>query len=121
MNPTGLNIGTAYTITGATVTPSGGNYGGVTNFSTAAGTAGAGDLNINIEDNTSTACTFPETVTDPGTCSNTCLLSASGISNIICNDGGTPSDPSDDFITFDLNPTGLNIGTAYTILSLIHI
>ncbi len=39
-----------------------------------------------------------------------CTITASGISNIACNNAGTPADPTDDYITFDLNPTVTNPG-----------
>ena len=116
LNPTGFNLGNAYTITGASVSPSGGSYGSSTNFSTLAGTAGAGNLNIIIEDNNGSTCTWSEIILDPGTCSNVCDIVNSGLSNVTCNDNGTPADPADDFITFDLNPTGNNLGTNYNIV-----
>ncbi|RMG85465.1 MAG: hypothetical protein D6714_05955, partial [Bacteroidetes bacterium] len=115
LDPQGTGLGSTYTVTGASLTPTNGTYGIPTTFSTNPGTAGAGDLNITIEDNLSSACTFPEIVTDPGTCSDACLLNASGLSNVQCDDNGTPSDPSDDFITFELDPQGLNLGTTYTV------
>jgi hypothetical protein len=115
LNPTGISLGTAYTVTGATLTPSTGNYGAVTSFQTNQGTAGAGDLNLTITDNSDGACTLAETVTDPGTCSPDCEITGDGITNIQCNNNGTPSDNSDDYITFDLNPTGNNLGTSYTV------
>ncbi|MDF1866401.1 MAG: hypothetical protein P1U70_16315, partial [Saprospiraceae bacterium] len=115
LNPTGLNLGVNYTVTGATLTPNGGNYGGLTSFQTTAGTAGNGNLNLTIVDGNNSGCTFPFVLADPGTCSNTCNISASGLSNIQCNNNGTPSDDTDDYITFDLNPTGTNLGTTYTV------
>ncbi|HHB78779.1 MAG TPA: T9SS type B sorting domain-containing protein, partial [Saprospiraceae bacterium] len=32
-----------------------------------------------------------------------------------CNDPGTPGDPTDDYITFELNPTGYNLAADYTV------
>ena len=37
------------------------------------------------------------------------------LSNVDCNDNGTTSDASDDFITFDLEPTGSGLGSDYTV------
>ena len=37
---------------------------------------------------------------------NNCNLTASNLSNITCFDNGTPSDASDDYIEFDLDPSG---------------
>ncbi len=115
LDPTGNNLGTSYTVTGTNLTPNGGNYGGITSFQTDPGTAGGGNLNLTIIDDSDANCTFSFSVTDPGTCSNTCGLTAAGLSNILCNDNGTPSDPSDDYITFELDPTGNNLGTSYTV------
>ncbi|MCB0389170.1 MAG: lamin tail domain-containing protein, partial [Winogradskyella sp.] len=44
-----------------------------------------------------------------------CAISNSGISNISCNDNGTTTDDTDDYITFDLNPTGSTLGTNYNV------
>ncbi|MBT8271366.1 MAG: hypothetical protein KJO25_04900, partial [Bacteroidia bacterium] len=44
-----------------------------------------------------------------------CNLTGSGLSNIICNDNGTSSDPSDDTFTFDLNPAGTDLGATYSV------
>ena len=112
LDPTGTNLGATYTVSGSA--SGSGSYGSSSNFSSATGTAGAGNLSITITDD-ALGCTLPETVTDPGSCSNSCSISASGLTNIQCNDNGTPSDPTDDFITFDLNPTGINLGTTYTV------
>lgn len=48
-------------------------------------------------------------------CSAGCNILTSGITNIACNDNGTPTDDTDDYITFDLDPTGLNLGANYTV------
>ncbi|MEZ4855208.1 MAG: lamin tail domain-containing protein [Gelidibacter sp.] len=44
-----------------------------------------------------------------------CSITNSGITNISCNDNSTPGDASDDYITFDLDPTGATLGTNYTV------
>lgn len=44
-----------------------------------------------------------------------CSLDSSGLSSITCNDNATSSDNTDDYITFDLNPTGSGIGSNYTV------
>ncbi|RMG85769.1 MAG: hypothetical protein D6714_05375, partial [Bacteroidetes bacterium] len=69
LNPTGINLGSSYTVSGANLTPGGANYGTATTFQTDPGTAGAGDLNLTITDNNDANCTLNFTVTDPGTCS----------------------------------------------------
>ncbi|RMG76862.1 MAG: gliding motility-associated C-terminal domain-containing protein, partial [Bacteroidetes bacterium] len=57
-----------YQILGTSVTPTGGNYGTSTTFSTPIGTAGAGDLNITISDNDDGNCALSEIIADPGDC-----------------------------------------------------
>ncbi len=44
-----------------------------------------------------------------------CSFTTDGLSNIQCNDNGTPNNLSDDFITFELNPNGNNQGDSYTV------
>ncbi|MEL6591413.1 MAG: cohesin domain-containing protein, partial [Bacteroidota bacterium] len=112
LDPVGFNLGSGYTVSGASGT---GTYGGVSSFATASGTAGNGDLNISITDNSNGGCTFGELLTDPGSCSNQCALTSAGLSNIQCNDNGTPSDPSDDFFTFELAPSGNALGASYAL------
>ena len=54
-------------------------------------------------------------VTAPSTCSTTCNLTSAGLTNIVCNDQGTPSISTDDTFSFDLNPTGTNLGATYSV------
>ncbi|WP_304504274.1 cytochrome c3 family protein [Aestuariivivens sp. NBU2969] len=110
LNPTGTNLGATYNITGD-VTDSG-TYGSATNFGPYP--ISGGNLSITITD-VSGNCSIGETVTAPATCSTDCNLNASGLTNILCNDNGTPTIPGDDTFTFDLNPTGTNLGTSYTV------
>ena len=44
-----------------------------------------------------------------------CSINLSGLSNISCNDGGSPEGISDDFIQFELNPSGTDLGSGYTV------
>ena len=57
--------------------------------------------------------TFSVTYTSSG--GGSCSITDLVLSNVACNDNGTTSDASDDFITFDLNPTGSTLGSSYTI------
>ncbi|MFD2564666.1 beta strand repeat-containing protein, partial [Aquimarina rubra] len=47
-------------------------------------------------------------------CTN-CNIADAGLSSIVCDDNGTNSDGSDDTFTFELNPTGTDLGTTYTV------
>ena len=118
LNPTGLNLGATYnvTVSSGTITPTSGTYGSATTFQLQAGSAGAGDVTVTIADvDDPTNCTLDVTITDPGPCSTDCSLTADGLANVICNDATTTSDATDDFITFELNPTGLNLGATYNV------
>lgn len=42
-------------------------------------------------------------------------LSQTGEATVACNDNGTSSDPTDDYITFSLNPGGVNLGSTYSV------
>ena len=44
-----------------------------------------------------------------------CDITEVSLANIICVNNDTPTDPGDDFITFELNPSGNNLGTGYTV------
>ena len=46
---------------------------------------------------------------DLGVTCSSCFVTADGLANVICNDATTTSDATDDFITFDLNPTGTRL------------
>ena len=45
----------------------------------------------------------------------TCSLTSTGLSNVQCNNNGTPAITTDDYITFSLNPSGTILGTTYTV------
>ena len=70
LNPTGIGLSNIYNLSGAITTPSSGTYGTVTNFATQTGTAGLGDINLVITDDTDTNCSINVIVEDPGTCEN---------------------------------------------------
>lgn len=44
-----------------------------------------------------------------------CSLTASGLAALTCNDAGTGSITLDDYLTFDLNPTGTTLGANYSV------
>ncbi|MEE9440222.1 MAG: hypothetical protein V3V14_14545, partial [Saprospiraceae bacterium] len=107
MTITGDNTGTAWTATDPNGTT--GNYGTVT-FGPYL--AGGIDLNFIISDDLDGACNESIIVVDPGTCSPICAINAIATTPI-CNDAGTPSDPSDDTFTFDVTVSGSNIGSGW--------
>ncbi|MEL4455100.1 cytochrome c3 family protein [Lutimonas vermicola] len=112
LNPTGTNLGATYNITGD-VTQSGISYG-VTNFGPYP--ISGGNLNITITDVDDGSCTFVEIVPAPAPCSTPpCNITDQGLTNIQCNNNGTPANPEDDTFTFDLNPIGTDLGASYTI------
>jgi len=47
-----------------------------------------------------------------------CTIDPATATNIACDDNGTPSDTSDDFITFDLTATGANSAAMYNVTGL---
>jgi len=118
LNPTGANVGTTYSVivSGGTITPTSGTYGAATTFQLQGGSAGAGNVTVTITDDTDLTCSIVANITDPNSCSNDCDLTANGLANIACNDGGTNANPNDDFITFDLNPSGVNLAGTYNVL-----
>jgi hypothetical protein len=114
LNPSGIDTGNSYVVSGGGVSPTTGNYGGPTSFATAAGTVGSGNIILNISDSTNGNCSISATIFDVGDCSSSqpCDLQDAGLINIICDDNGT-STPNDDTYTFQLNPTGTGLGDFY--------
>ncbi len=111
LNPIGI-MGTNYTVTGISLIPSGGIYGAPTSFQTANGSIGLGDITLIISDNTN--CSSSVILEDLDSCSPCQATIALDNVNVSCNDNETPVDPSDDYITFDLNLIGIT-GTNYTV------
>ncbi len=117
LNPQVTNGGTGYTVTisAGTITPMVGTYGVTTNFQMNPGSAGAGIVIVTIVDNQDATCSLSIPVTDPGSCSTECAINSMVLNAISCNENSTPSDDSDDFISFSLNPQVSNGGAGYTV------
>ncbi|MFK8162763.1 MAG: hypothetical protein AB8H12_09905, partial [Lewinella sp.] len=60
------------------------------------------------------SCNDQVTYQAPAACVGACDLMAT-IGNTNCNNNGTATDTADDYITFELNPTGSSLGTGYTV------
>jgi len=118
LDPSGTGLGSGYEVTTSIgpVTPPTGTYGVETTFQTQPGTAGNGNFQITITDLDDNTCTFSIGVIDPGVCSTpaTCDISAQINGTPLCNDNGTPTDPSDDTFTFTVSVTGNNTGSGWT-------
>ena len=72
-----------------------------------------GDFTIIFTDDDDNGCTTSLDIEAPMTCSDQCEISAD-LSNIVCDDNGTPSDPADDTFTFDVIISGSNTATSWT-------
>ncbi len=118
INPLAFNNGTNYILTAnnGNVTPSTGSYGVPSSFDLQTGSAGGGDVTITITDADDATCFINITIPDPGTCSGSCNITDAQLGPIICDDNGTPSDPTDDFLSFELNPIGDNLGATYSVI-----
>jgi len=118
LDPSGTGLGSGYEVTTSIgpVTPPTGTYGVETTFQTQPGTAGNGNFQITITDLDDNTCTFSIGVIDPGVCSTpaVCDISAQVDGTPLCNDNGTPTDPSDDTFTFTVSVTGNNTGSGWT-------
>lgn len=57
-------------------------------------------------------CNTDISVQAPMTCSDACLLDHV-ITNVICSDNGTPSNPDDDNFTFDVQVSSVNVGGSW--------
>ncbi len=114
LNPMGIGTSGEYSLTGDGIDEVG-IFGQPTIFTTPTGTAGNGDITLTITDRDSTGCTLVVVVSDPGACTSIppCNISQAGLSNIQCNDNGTPANPNDDYITFNVNPSGQGLSGTY--------
>lgn len=66
-----------------------------------------GAQNFTFTDVNDADCVIFATVQAPNSCSSDCVLTPV-VSNLMCADGGTPFDPSDDVYTFDMLVEGVN-------------
>ena len=116
---TAFGGGPTYTITVSqgTITPTSGVYGQTSTFALNPGSVGAGDVIVTLTDINSGTCQEQIVITDPLVCdlSDLCLIDGAGLTNIICNDNGTSGSKADDYTIFSLNPTGMGIGTTYSV------
>ncbi len=119
LNPSGSDLGSGYTVSvdnGGSVTPNSGNYNNSTSFRLQDGSANGTLYTITIQDNDDPSCTISTTF-QQNSCSNgtPCSLTNAGKSNETCNNNQSPADPIDDYITFDLNPSGTGLGSGYSV------
>ena len=117
LNPTASNNGATYNVTvnnGGTVTPTSGTYGNATSFQLQNGSATGATYTIILTDVDNPNCTI-ETTVSQGSCSAECLLQDGGLTGVNCSNTGADDNDGNDYIIFDLNPTGLNLGAAYNV------
>jgi hypothetical protein len=112
---TGTNAGATgwtATVAGQTVT---GTYGAPKTVS--GGLISAGVLVFAVGDITTPTCTTNVSATPPATCStpNPCSINAV-VSNITCNDNGTPTITTDDTYGFTVLVTGTNTSSGWQVL-----
>ncbi|MEM1214483.1 MAG: hypothetical protein AAGJ82_02270 [Bacteroidota bacterium] len=66
-----------------------------------------------LRDADDTGCIYLAQLLDVGPCSDGCGFSGIDLTNVQCNDAGTATDPSDDFLTFNLEVQGNNLAAEY--------
>jgi len=70
-----------------------------------------GNVTVNFTDTEQADCLGMMMATAPNTCSDPmgmCTITPEIAANIVCDDNGTPTDPSDDTFTFDITVNGSN-------------
>ena len=72
----------------------------------------AGTYIVTVTDDNGCTAMCSSTINEPGAL---CNLTGAGLANVMCNNNGTTSDVSDDYISFTLNPTGTTLGSSYTV------
>ena len=73
----------------------------------------AGTVSFEIQDNDDANCATPIVVEAPPSCSDDCEI-ISSVTNIRCDDNGTPSQAEDDVFYFDVELTGFNLSNGWT-------
>lgn len=65
-------------------------------------------LNLTFQDANDNNCTTTLNIQAPPPCSDECDIVSVQVSDVVCNNNGTPSDPADDVFTFRLSVAGFN-------------
>ncbi|MDC3209983.1 gliding motility-associated C-terminal domain-containing protein [Saprospiraceae bacterium] len=102
----GQNISASWQSTDGTLS---GNYGATQNFGPF--NIANGDLNFDLQDLTTLTCTTSISVNAPSTCSDPCVINFDLV-EVLCNDNGTITDPTDDFYDINIQASAVNSGTA---------
>lgn len=113
LNPSGFGLWGEYSLnsSGNPVSPGAALFGGPAFFSIP---AGSGSTVLNLAGVLDGTCPLEFVIEDIGFCSPLCEITGVGLAEeALCNDNGTPGDPTDDFIEFQLNPAGFNLGDVY--------
>ena len=91
-------------------------WGGASNFVQSDGTINSANPNIKVRlTNVSGERVMVDNFVWTNFSAAGCNIATSGIASTSCNDNGTGALTTDDYITFDLNPTGSDLGTNYTV------
>ena len=107
-NPTGTGFAATYNVSGD-INKTGVAYGSIQEIgrtSTANST-----ISYFIEDAADANCSIADAAFNLD--GNTCILKVNP--TVLCNNNGTPTDPSDDTYSVTLNPTGNGIGATYNV------
>jgi glutamine cyclotransferase len=106
----GTGSGWSTTFQGANIT---GAYGSARNMGPTP--ISSGNATLTIRDQANAACTATVQVTPPATCSNTPACTIAGqVTNVLCNNNGTPSISTDDTYTYNLTVTGIGTGSGWS-------
>jgi len=100
------NSGSSYTLEGTGLNESGLTYGEPVSFEIE---ADGQDFDFTLTDD-QTGCSVSGQIEDVVHCSSDCQLIIDYISSV-CNDGGTSSDPTDDFYEIEVVVLGVNVGS----------
>jgi hypothetical protein len=116
-NPLGNQLKGKYRLTSSKtkIIPETANFNVQTSFRTESGTAGKGNIIVEMKSLDSANCSMVFTIFDTGTCSPDCALTNSNISAVRCNENSTNTDTLDDFLWFYLKPAGFNLGAKYKV------
>ena len=102
----GQNIGVNWQSTDGTLS---GTYGAIQNFGPFS--IANGNLNFDLQDLATLTCITSISVNAPAACSDPCVINFDLV-DVICNDNGTITDPTDDFYEINIQASATNAGAS---------
>ncbi|NRA52500.1 MAG: hypothetical protein HRU12_25505, partial [Phaeodactylibacter sp.] len=117
LNPVGSNLGAGYDVSFAagTISPSTALYGFPNGFVIDPDDPTIPVYQITLTDQNNPGCTFILTFDNP--CYSACEIQQIDVIDVSCDDNNTPGFAGDDYITFEINASGTDVGLGYNLVA----